>query len=112
MLENIFGSRAAERTLLYLECYGEGYPRGIARTYDMSVSQIHKQLTKFEEAGILVRREFGRTCLYQWNPRNPLVNPLRELLRQALETLPKADIERYYRQRRRPRHRGKPIRTT
>lgn len=109
MLEAVFGGRAAERTLLYLECYGEGYPRGIARTFDMSVSQIHKQLTKLEENGILVSREAGRTRLYTWNPRNPLVKPLRALLRDALAALPQSELERYYRQRRRPRTRGKPI---
>ncbi len=109
MLEAVFGSRPAERTLLYLECYGEGYPRGIARTYGVSVSQIQKQLRKLEDAGVLVSRDIGRTRLYQWNPRNPLVKPLRDLLRSELEALPRAEIEHYYRERRRPRRRGKPL---
>lgn len=110
MLEALFGSRTSEQVLLYLECYGEGYAREIARIYDVGVSQVYKQLKKLEDGGLLVSREFGRTRVFEWNPRNPLVTPLRELLRQALNALPPTEIDRYYRGRRRPRKSGKPLR--
>ena len=60
MLEAVVGSLAAERTLLYLQTYGEGYALAIAETFGMSASQVGKQLTKFENGGLLVSRPIGR----------------------------------------------------
>ena len=108
MLRAVVASRAAERTLLYLQNYGEGYALGIARTFGMSPSQVSKQLTKFEDSGFLVSRPIGRARVYYWNKRNPLVGDLRRLLQSALELLPDEEIQRYYRQRRRPRRKEKP----
>ena len=108
MLEAVLGSVAAERTLLYLQNYGEGYAGSIAGTFDMSPSQISKQLTKLENGGFLVSRQVGRARVYSWNKRNPLVKELRRLLQATLEVLPERQIQRYYRQRRRPRRKGKP----
>ncbi len=108
MLEAVLGSVAAERTLLYLQNYGEGYAGSIADTFDMSPSQISKQLTKLENGGILVSRQVGKARVYSWNERNPLVKELRRLLQATLEVLPERQIQQYYRQRRRPRRKGKP----
>ena len=109
MLEAVFGSPAAERTLLYLQNYGEGYARAIAKTFGMSPSQTGKQLEKLERGGVLVSRSLGRTRVYYWNPRNPLVRELRQLLQAALEILPQSETQKYFRERRRPRRKGKPI---
>ena len=108
VLRAVLGSPAAERTLLYLQNYGDGYARGIARTFGLSASQVLKQLNKFEDAGILVSRPVGRARVYYWNERNGLVGDLRRLLQSALEALPRDEIQRFYRERRRPRRRGKP----
>ncbi|MCG8505625.1 MAG: winged helix-turn-helix domain-containing protein [Sphingomonadales bacterium] len=108
MLEALFGSRAAERVLLHLQNYGEGYGRDIAQTFGLYPTSVNAQLRKFEEAGFLVRRTLGRTRLYSWNPRNPLVAPLRTLLQAALESLPENELETYFRQRHRPRKFSKP----
>ena len=107
MMRAVLGSAAAERTLLYLQTYAEGYALGIARTFGMSPSQVSKQLTKFEDAGVLVSRPIGKARVYYWNERNPLVRDLRRLLQSALEVLPGDELQRYYRQRRRPRRKGK-----
>lgn len=109
MLDVIVGSVAAERTLLYLQNYGEGYASAIARTFSMPTSEIAKQLAKFEDGGVLVSRPVGRARVYTWNDRLPLVRQLRVLLQTALEQLPEAEIQRYYRERRRPRRAGKPV---
>jgi DNA-binding transcriptional ArsR family regulator len=109
MLEAIFGSSAAERVLIYLQNYEQGYGREIAATLDMAQSQVRKQLEKFESGGILVSRLVGQTRLYQWNPRNPLVPPLRGLLSKAIDSLPREDRERYLRRRTRPRRGGKAL---
>ena len=46
-LETLTGGQAAARVLLYIENYGEGYANGIAKTYQMPVSEVQKQLKKF-----------------------------------------------------------------
>lgn len=109
-LEALFGGKAATRVLLFIENYGDGYARRIARTFDMPVSEIQKQLGKFEVAGILVSRNVGTSRLYTWNPRDPALNGLRALLRDTLESgIPESTIKKYFRQRQRPRRKGKPL---
>lgn len=108
MIDALFGGRTAERVLLFLENYGDGYAREIAETFDVPVSMVQRQLTKLEDAGVLVSRLRGRTRLFAWNPRYALLEPLRALLRRALEFVPASEREQYFRQRRRPRRAGKP----
>lgn len=109
MLEGIFGNKSAERVLLYLEQYGEGYGRAIAATFeDVSVSMALAQLKRFEAAGLLVSRRQGKTLVFSWNPRSLFVDDVRALLRKALEALPEVDRKRYFRRRLRPRRSGKP----
>ena len=94
--------------LLFIENYGDGYASGIAKIFDMPLSEVQKQLRKFEEVGILVSREVGNSRIYTWNPRDPALKGLQELLRQTLEDgIPEATLQQYFRQRQRPRRRGK-----
>lgn len=109
MLEAVVGSVAAEKVLLYLENYEQAYGREIAAAFDLAQSQVQKQLVKLESGGVLVSRLAGRTRLYQWNPRNPLVPSLRALLNAALDSLPAAEQQRYFRRRTRPRRSGKAL---
>ena len=105
-LIGIFGSEAAYRVLMYLENYGQGYARQIARTFGMSLSQVQNQLRKFEELGLLVSRMEGTARVYYFG-RGPTADALREFLRKALERLPEATLEKFFRERRRPRRYGK-----
>jgi biotin operon repressor len=110
MLEAIVGSVAAEKVLLYLQSYEQAYGREIAATFGISSnSQVQKQLLKLEPGGLLVSQLVGRTRLYQWNPRNPLVPPFRALLEVALDSLPAAAQQRFFRKRTRPRRSGKAL---
>lgn len=106
-LEAIFSSKGAERVLLYLQNYGEGYAKAIADTFGMSVSQVQNQLKKFEAAGVLVSRPVGSARIYYWNQRNAIAGYLREFLQRALDDLPSETIQAYFRQRRRPRRPAK-----
>jgi len=109
-LECLFGGKAATRVLLFIENYGEGYARGIARVFNMPVSEIQKQLAKFEVAGVLVSRKIGNTRMYTWNPRDPSLDGLRVLLRATLDSgITEADLKKYFRERQRPRRAGKPL---
>ncbi len=109
MLEAILGSAAAEKVLLYLQNYEQAYGREIAATFELSNSQVQKQLLKLESGGVLASRLVGRTRLYQWNPRNPLVPALRALLAVALDSLPANEQQRIFRKRTRPRRSGKAL---
>ena len=109
-LEALFGGQAAAKVLLFIENYGEGYASSIARTFEMPVSEIQKQLKKFEDAGILVGRRIGTSRVFSWNPRDPALDGLRELLKSTLEYgIPSDRLKKYYRQRRRPTRKGKPL---
>lgn len=105
MLESIVGSVPAEKVLLYLQNYDQAYGRVVAATFGISNSQAQKQLLKMESGGLLV----GRTRLYQWNPRNPLVPPFRALLNAALDSLPAVEQQRHFRRRTRPRRSRKAL---
>lgn len=109
ILSGLFGNETAEKVLLFLENYETGYPRGIATAFGLSVSQVQNQLERFEHEGIIASRLIGKTRVYQWNPRYLFLTELRSILKKALVHLP-ADIhEKYFRQRVRPRRKGKPL---
>jgi hypothetical protein len=109
MLEGIFGNASAEKVLLYLEQYEEGYATAIARCFDdLTLNMAQLQLARFERAGALVSSLKGRTRLYTWNPRYPFRPELRSLLAKALKQLPAAERKQYFSERRRPRRAGKP----
>ncbi len=109
MLDALFGNKTAARVLLYLENYEEGYAREIAGTFQLPVTPVQNQLRKLEEAGILASRLMGRTRLYTWNPRYPLLKQLRALLAEAVKYSSDKEIKAYFRKRKRPRRAGKPL---
>jgi hypothetical protein len=107
-LETLFGGKAAAKVLLFIQNYGEGYAAWISRTFEMPVSEVQKQLGKFEQAGILVSRMVGPSRIYTWNPRDPGLDGLKELLRDTLESgIPEKTLKEFYRQRQRPRRKDK-----
>ena len=109
MLEGIFGNASAEKVLLYVEQYEEGYATAIARCFDgLTLHMAQRQLERFERAGVLVSSLKGRTRMYSWNRRYPFNQELRSLLAKALLQLPAEDRKRYFSERRRPRRAGKP----
>lgn len=108
MLTTLFGGSAAEKVLLYLHTYETGHVQLIAETMDLSPSQVRAQVHKFEDLGLLISHEVGRTRLFSWKPANPFVKPLRELLAERLKHTDSKELEKYYRERRRPRRAGKP----
>lgn len=109
-LEVLFGGKAAAKVLLFIENYGDGYASRIAKTFDMPLSEVQKQLRKFEDVGILVSRMVGNSRIYTWNPRDPALNGLKDMLRNTLENgIPEKTLQQYYRQRQRPRRQGKAV---
>lgn len=110
MSASIFGNTTAEKVLLYLEAFGEGYAAAIAQTFGFpSTSMVQRQLERLERAGLLINSVKGRTRLFTWNPRYPFLTELRALLRKEIQYLPEAERRRYFAARRRPRRTGKPL---
>jgi predicted transcriptional regulator len=111
VFEAILGSASKERVLIYLSTREQGYARDIARFFNSSVSPIQKQLEALEEQGVLYSQQQGRTLLYSFNPRYPLIKELRALLEKALTFYSPDEQERLLMNRRRPRRKGKPLTT-
>jgi DNA-binding transcriptional ArsR family regulator len=110
VIEGLLGNATAEKVLLYLEQYEEGYAKGIADAFeDVTLSMVQRQLERFERAGLLVSQLKGRTRLFTWNPRYAFLDPVRVLLREVMAALPEEERRRYFAQRRRPRRTGKPL---
>lgn len=109
MLEALLGNATIEKILFFLETYGQGYPKGISRTFNIPVNGIQQQFRRLENGGIVVSFLEGKTRLYKFNPRYPFLKELRSILNRAMEFLSEKDMAQYYRKRTRPRKRGKPL---
>jgi DNA-binding MarR family transcriptional regulator len=109
MLESLFGSRSSEQVLIFLLARNEGYPTEIAQFYDVDLYAIQRQLEKMEASNILVSRKVGRTRVYEFNPRYPFLEELRNILEKALGYYPEEIRERLIMNRRRPRRNDKPL---
>jgi hypothetical protein len=108
-LETLFGNRTAAGVLLFIANYGAGHANRIAKTYGFSVNMVQKQLQRLEAGGILVSRLIGRSRVFEFNPRNPTANRIREFLIEELDALPDSVTDDYFRERQRPRRSGKPL---
>jgi hypothetical protein len=95
--------------MMFLFARQEGYAREIARFFTTDLDPIQKQLAKLEAGGVLVSRVVGRTRLFSFNPRYPMIDELRALLEKTLQFYPDDMRERLLMDRRRPRRRGKPL---
>jgi len=109
VLSGLVGNESAEKVLLFIANYEKGYAKWIADTFAVPVSQIQRQLLKFEREGILVSHLEGKTRVFIWNPRYFFREELIALLRKALRILPQETQQKYFRQRMRPRRAGKPL---
>ena len=109
MIESLVGNKTAEKVLLYIVKYEQGHTSGIAQTFDLPKSQVRSQLIKLENGGVLVGRSVGNLRMFQINPRCPFKKELEALLEKILSLISEKDLEKYYRQRRRPRRTGKEL---
>lgn len=109
MISTILGNETAAKLMLYLFHYGEAYAGGAAKDLGIALSQVQKQLDKFEKAGVLVSKRLGTTRIYQFNPKLGVVKKLKELIGAFYESIPLSEREVMFSERRRPRRRGKPV---
>lgn len=107
MYQALFGNAVAEKVLLYIANYGDGYINKIAKVFNISPSQVQKQLVRLEAGGILVSRLTGNLRVFTLNPRLAIKKELLALLEKELDMMPKETTLKYYRERMRPRRTGK-----
>lgn len=109
VLDGIFGNKTASRVLLHLFHYSEIHSAAIAKDYQLAVTPIRMQLERFENAGILVAKNVGRTRVFSFNQKSPFVKPIKSILEIFYNSLTIEEKEVLFSVRRRPREKGKPI---
>ncbi len=109
MIETIFGNETAAKVMLYLFHYGEAYASGLSKDMSIALSQVQKQLGRFEESGILVSKLMGKVRIYSFNPKLAVTKKLKELIQVFYDAIPKEQKEELFQVRRRPRRKGKPV---
>jgi hypothetical protein len=91
MLDILFGSKNAERVLLFLLVNGSCYGSEIQKAFDVSLSPIQSILYKFEKAGIVLSELQGNKKLFRLDPSYPLYADLKSMLKTAFVHLPSAE---------------------
>ena len=109
MLDKILGSDIAMKIMLHLVHYDEIYPSAVAQDYQLTLSAVQKQFTRFEEAGLLVSKLVGRTRVYCFNKKSKAANKFYDFVKIYYDGLSINDKEKIFSARRRPRRSGKPI---
>ena len=110
MLENIFGNSIIEKILFYILVNEKCYPSQLKNTFHKPLYSFQKAFMRLEKGGVLVSLREGKTLLYQFNPRYPFLNELKQFLKKAYESFPEDFKEKYYEPivRKRPRRQSKP----
>ena len=109
MLEVIFGNTTAAKLMLYLFHYGEAYASGVSKDMGITLSQVQKQLDRFEMAGILLSKKMGSIRIYQFNPKLGVIKKIKELVEVFYEAIPLDERQEIFKERRRPRRKGKAV---
>jgi len=109
ILDSFLVSEDAERVLLFLAARQRGYASEIAGFYNRNLFGVQTQLEKFESGGLLISSKVGRTRVYEFNPRYPLLKEFLQLMKKALQFLPVEEQERLLVFRGRPRRKGNPL---
>jgi DNA-binding transcriptional ArsR family regulator len=109
MLDKILGSSVAQKAFLYLHHHGEGHASAIARTFKVSLSTVQSQLTRFEDAGVIISKVVGRTRLYTFNSKSKVAKLVEEIVKTYYDKIPVAEKSKIFSTRTRPRRAGKPV---
>jgi len=109
VLGEVMGGRAAEAVMLHLCHYGESYGRAIASDFGVTLYPIQRQLDKFEKAGVLVRKNHGKTVVFAWNAKSRFAKRMKSLVEVVYEGMSLEEREARFSVRRRPRSKDKPV---
>lgn len=109
MLDKVLGSDIAMKIMLHLVHYEEIYPSAVANDYELTLSAVQKQFSRFEDAGILVSKLVGKTRVYMFNKKSKAANKFYDFVKIYYDGLSVKDKEKIFSLRRRPRRPGKPV---
>ncbi|HEX7260326.1 MAG TPA: hypothetical protein VF258_00770 [Luteolibacter sp.] len=109
VLGEVFGGRAAEAVLLHVFHYNESYGRAISSDFGLTLFSVQRQLDKFEKAGVLVRKQQGKTVVFMWNAKSRFAKRMKNLVEVVYEGMSLEERETRFSVRRRPRAKDKPI---
>ena len=102
-LKGVLRAESQEKVLIYLLLRESGYGKAIAEFYDIPQNPVQKQLAKLEEDGVVVSETIGKVRNYQLNPRYPFLEPLKALLKSAVQAYPQEIVNELLIKRTRPR---------
>lgn len=109
MLETILGNETAAKIMLYLIHYNEAYASGISKDMEITLSQVQKQLDKYEIGGLLVSQKLGNMRIYKFNSKLGITKKFIKLVESFYESIPLKEREELFDIRRRPRRKDKPV---
>ena len=111
MIESLFGNPVIEKILFYILMNEKTYASQLTQVFEVHLFSFQKALERLEKGGVIVSQMAGKTRLYQFNPRYPLLEELKLFLRKAYSFLPETLRLKYYESpiRKRPRRKGKPL---
>jgi len=111
MFEDLFGSKIVERICFYLIANQKCYASELKKRLQLPLFGIQNALSRLERQGVIVSFKEGKTRLYHWNPRYPLLAEFQAFISKAYSYLPKNLKEKTYEMpvRKRPRRAGKPL---
>jgi hypothetical protein len=108
LLAGLTGSTTAESVLLFLAVNESGHSSEIADTVGLGQGQVHRQLRRFEDCGLLERTNVGPLGVFSFS-RQPMWRGLVEWIRGVADAMP-AGERAEFRMRRKPRASGKKLR--
>lgn len=111
MLEYLFGNPVIEKVLFFLLKNEKAYASELSKVFEIPLFSIQKALERLEKGGIIASYKEGRTRLYRFNPRFPMLQELTSFLEKSYTFFPQNFRRKYYERpiRKRPRRKGKPL---
>lgn len=109
MIDKLFGNETLAMIFLNLYHYDEVYCALIERNTGIGSRAILNQLNKMEEVGVLISKVVGRSRLYQFNPKSPVIKPLKEIIKITYSNMNIKMKEKMFKERMRPRAKGKKV---
>lgn len=88
MLPCLFGSKNAERILLFILVNESCYVSEVQKAFNVPLAPLQNIFQKFEKAGILIFERQGNKKLFRLNPSYPLYQELKALIKAAFVHLP------------------------
>jgi hypothetical protein len=96
MLDPLFGNKNVQRILLFLFVNGSCYGSQLQRLLNAPLTPVQKALLRLEKGGIIQSQIEGKTKLYRFNPRYPVLQELESLLRKTYTLLSPQEKKHYH----------------